>query len=257
MTGSGDSGDPRFAGIARLYGAEGLARLRDAHVAVIGLGGVGSWSVEALARSGVGALTLVDLDEVCVSNMNRQLHALENTVGQLKAEALAARIRLIHPDCRVTVLPTFFKKANAEEILATRYDYVIDAIDGVAHKARLIGMCKQKGIPVITCGAAGGKTDPAAVTIRDLTETIYDPLMAFIRKRLRKWFQFPRGDRKFGMPCVFSTEQVAGTPPVACDIREPGVRANCDYGLGAAAHVTGTFGLVAAGYVVNAIARGS
>ena len=248
--------DPRFAGTARLYGAEGLARLARAHIAVVGLGGVGSWAVEALARSGVGALTLIDLDEVCISNINRQLHALENTVGQSKGEALAARIRLINPSCRITVMPVFFKKTNAEEILAPAYDFVIDAIDGVAHKARLIGMCKQKNIPIITCGAAGGKTDAACVTIRDVTETIYDPLMAFIRKRLRKWFDFPRGDRKFGVPCVFSTEQVFEEPAAACEVKEPGVRANCDYGLGAAAHVTGTFGLLAAGYVVNRIARG-
>lgn len=257
MNESAPSADPRFAGVARLYGPEGLERLARAHVCVVGLGGVGSWAVEALARSGVGALTLVDLDEVCVSNINRQLHALENSVGQLKAEALAARIRLINAACRTEVLPVFFKKTNAEEVLSRPYDFVIDAIDGVAHKARLIGMCKQKGIPIITCGAAGGKTDATCVTIRDLTETIYDPLMAFIRKRLRKWFHFPRGDRKFGVPCVFSTEQVPETPPVACEIREPGVRANCDYGLGAAAHVTGTFGLMAAGYVVNRIARGA
>ncbi len=256
MSEAGWPADARFAGVARLYGPEGLERLARARVAVVGLGGVGSWAVEALARSGIGSLTLIDLDEVCVSNFNRQLHALENSVGQLKAEALATRIRLINPSCTVTVLPVFFKKANAEEILASPYDFIIDAIDGVAHKARLIGMCKQKGIPIITCGAAGGKTDATCVTIRDLTETIYDPLMAFIRKRLRKWFHFPRGDRKFGVPCVFSTEQVSGTPPVACEIREPGVRANCDYGLGAAAHVTGTFGLIAAGHVVNRIARG-
>lgn len=252
---TGPAGDPRFAGTARLYGAEGLARLSRAHVGVVGLGGVGSWAVEALARSGVGALTLIDLDEVCISNINRQLHALENTVGHSKGEALAARIRLINPACRITVLPVFFKKTNAEEILAPAYDFVIDAIDGVAHKARLIGMCKQKNIPIITCGAAGGKTDAACVTIRDVTETIYDPLMAFIRKRLRKWFDFPRGDRKFGVPCVFSTEQVFEEPAAACEVREPGVRANCDYSLGAVAHVTGTFGLMAAGYVVNKIAQ--
>lgn len=248
--------DPRFAGVARLYGDEGLARLSRAHVGVVGLGGVGSWAVEALARSGVGALTLIDLDEVCISNINRQLHALENTIGQSKGEALAARIRLINPACCITLMPVFFKKTNAEEILSPKYDFIIDAIDGVAHKARLIGMCKQKNIPIITCGAAGGKTDATTVTIRDVTETIYDPLMAFIRKRLRKWFHFPRGDKKFGVPCVFSTEQVFEEPVAACDVKESGVRANCDYSLGAAAHVTGTFGLMAAGYVVNRIARG-
>jgi len=254
MTEPASQVNPRFAGVARLYGADGFARLQHAHVCVVGLGGVGSWTVESLARSGVGALTLVDLDDVCISNVNRQLHALDTTIGQGKTEALAARIRLINPDCRVTALPMFLPKTTADQILATPFDYVVDAIDGVAHKARLIGMCKLKNIPVITCGGAGGKTDASMVTIRDLTQTIYDPLMAFIRKRLRKWFHFPRGDRKFGVPCVFSTEQVPGEPSRACDPGEDGVRANCDFGLGAAAHVTGTFGLLAAGYVVNAIA---
>jgi tRNA A37 threonylcarbamoyladenosine dehydratase len=246
--------NPRFAGVARLYGDEGLARLGRAHVCVVGLGGVGSWVVEALARSGVGELTLVDLDEVCVSNINRQLQALTNTVGRQKTAALADRVRLIDPDCRVHQLPVFFKRTNAEEILAPGYDFVVDAIDGVAHKARLIGMCHLKGIPVIASGGAGGKRDAGRVRVADLAETIHDPLLAFIRKRLRKWFHFPRGDRKFGIPCVFSPEPVAGGAGEACEVKESGVRANCDAGLGAVAHVTGTFGLVAAGHVVNHIA---
>lgn len=250
-----DSARAPFAGVARLYGAAGLDRLTRAHVCVVGLGGVGSWVVEALARSGLGALTLVDMDEVCVSNINRQLHALTTTVGHVKAEALAARVRLINPACRVTVIPQFFKKTTAEEILGPGYDYVVDAIDGVAHKARLIGMCKQRGIPVIASGAAGGKTDATQIRVADLSQTIYDPLLAFIRKRLRKWFHFPRGDKKFGIPCVFSPEPVQGSAGDACDPKAPGVRANCDTGLGAAAHVTGTFGLMMAGYVVNEVAR--
>lgn len=247
--------DPRFAGVGRLLGPDGLARLAAARVCVVGLGGVGSWTVEALARSGVGSLTLVDLDEVCVSNINRQLHALSNTVGQSKAEALAARIALIHPACAVKTIPLFFKKTTADEILGPGYDYVVDAIDGVAHKARLIGMCKQRGIPVIASGGAGGKTDATQIRVADLSETIYDPLLAFIRKRLRKWFDFPRGDRKFGIPCVFSPEPVAGPAGDACASREPGVRTNCDTGLGALAHVTGAFGLIMAGHVINQLAR--
>lgn len=254
MSGTVDH-DPRFAGVARLYGERGWARLAGAHVAVIGLGGVGSWVVEALARSGIGALTLVDLDEVCVSNINRQLQALDNTIGQAKGDVLAARIRLINPQCRVTVRAEFFKRTNAEELLATPFDFVVDAIDGVAHKTRLIGMCRMKHIPIITCGGAGGKTDAGQVTVRDLSQTVHDPLLAFIRKRLRKWFQFPRGDRAFGVPCVFSTEQAKPAPAGPCEVREPGVRANCDYSLGAAAHVTGTFGLMAAGYVVSELVK--
>lgn len=256
MTATG-TGPARFAGVARLYGADGLDRLGRAHVCVVGLGGVGSWVVEALARSGIGALTLVDLDEICVSNINRQLHALSNTVGQSKGEALAERVRLINPDCRVTLMQVFFKKTNAEDILGIPYDFVVDAIDGVAHKSRLIGMCHAKGIPVIASGGAGGKRDATQVQVADLADTIYDPLLAFIRKRLRKWFHFPRGDRRFGIPCVFSPEPVTEGLGDTCAAREPGVRANCDTSLGAAAHVTGTFGLVMAGYVVNRIAQGA
>jgi len=248
--------NPRFAGVARLIGRDGLDRLSRAHVCVVGLGGVGSWTVEALARSGIGALTLVDMDDVCVSNINRQLHALSETVGQLKAQALADRIRQINPDCTVTIYPVFFKKSTADEILSIPYDFVVDAIDGVAHKARLIGMSHLRGIPVIASGGAGGKRDAGHVGIADLSETIYDPLLAFIRKRLRKWFDFPRGDKRFGIPCVFSSEQVLGSAGDSCDSKAPGVRANCDTGLGAMAHVTGTFGLMAAGYVVNQIAAG-
>lgn len=247
--------DPRFAGLVRLYGPHGFARLTRAHVCVVGLGGVGSWTVEALARSGIGALTLVDLDDICISNVNRQLHALTSTVGRSKADTLAARVHEINPACRVAVVPKFFKKTTADEILAPGYDFVVDAIDGVAHKARLIGMCHQRGLPVITSGAAGGKTNAIGIRIADLAETIYDPLLAFIRKRLRKWFDFPRGDRPFGIPCVFSPEPVTGAVrDTTCAAQESGVRANCDTGLGAAAHVTGTFGLMMAGYVINALA---
>ena len=248
--------DPRFAGVARLIGRDGLDRLVRAHVCVVGLGGVGSWVVEALARSGIGALTLVDMDEICASNINRQLHALSNTVGQSKADALAARVRLINASCTVTIKPVFFKKTTADDILSVPYDYVVDAIDGVAHKARLIGLCATRGIPVIASGGAGGKRDATLIQIADLSETIYDPLLAFIRKRLRKWFHFPRGDKRFGIPCVFSPEPVSGTVGDACETKAPGVRANCDTGLGAAAHITGTFGLMAAGHVINEIAAG-
>lgn len=246
--------DPRFAGVARLIGSAGFERLTRAHVCVVGLGGVGSWVVESLARSGIGTLTLVDLDEVCISNVNRQLQALTSTVGQSKGEALAARIKEINPECRVHLIQKFFKITTADEILAAHYDFVVDAIDGVAHKARLIGMCKQAGIPVIASGAAGGKSDAALVQVSDLAQTIHDPLLAFIRKRLRKWFDFPRGDRKFGVPCVYSPEPVSGMAGDACAPKAPGVRANCDTGLGAVAHVTGTFGLMMAGYVVNQVA---
>ena len=158
----------RFGGIGRLYGKEGLERSRRAHVCVIGLGGVGSWAVEALARSGIGELTLVDLDDVCISNVNRQLHALDGELGKPKVEVLARRVQAINPDCVVHSLQAFFLKSNAREILQPRYDYVLDAIDSPARKCLLIALCRELNLPVITTGASAGRRDPTAVQVMDL-----------------------------------------------------------------------------------------
>src|ERR1017187_120937 len=151
--------ETRFGGIARLYGKSGLDKLRAAHVCVVGIGGVGTWAAEALARSGVGALTLVDLDEVCVTNINRQLHALTETVGRAKVEVMGERIRAINPDCRVTAEPKFFNEQTAEEFLAPKYDFVLDAIDTVTNKVLLLAGCREKNLPVVSCGGAGGRRD--------------------------------------------------------------------------------------------------
>jgi tRNA A37 threonylcarbamoyladenosine dehydratase len=250
----------RFAGIAKLYGAEGLARLARAHVLVVGLGGVGSWVVEALARSGVGALTLVDGDDVCVSNINRQLHAVEGVIGRPKAEVMAERVRAIHPGCRVTVRALFFIRQRAEEFFPEPYDYVVDAVDGVTAKATLIGHARRRGIPAITCGAAGGKVDPALVQVADLTAVHHDRLLMFTRKLLRKYHGFtPRGRKVFGVPAVFSPEPVR--EGLACDVGtkeeaegEADARLACDGRLGAATFVTGVFGFFAAARVINDLA---
>ncbi|HWY78608.1 MAG TPA: tRNA threonylcarbamoyladenosine dehydratase, partial [Verrucomicrobiae bacterium] len=159
--------DERFGGIARLYGPEGLARLRRAHVCVVGIGGVGSWAVEALARSGVGELTLIDLDDVCVSNVNRQLHALDGQIGRPKVEVMAARACAINPECIVHPIAAFFTQANAKELLTPRFDYVLDAIDSSSKKCLLIASCREMGIPVLTAGAAGGRRNPALVRVAD------------------------------------------------------------------------------------------
>ena len=166
----------RFGGIGRLYGKEGLERIRSAHVCVVGLGGVGRWAVEALARSGIGALTLVDLDDVCISNVNRQLHALVGELGQPKVEVMARRVRAINPDCVVHPLQAFFLKSNADEMLQTRFDYVLDAIDSPSRKCVLIAKCRERGIPIIASGAAGGRRDPAAVEVMDLAFSSRDRL---------------------------------------------------------------------------------
>ena len=250
--------DRRFGGIGRLFGRDGFDRLRRAHVCVVGLGGVGSWAVEALARSGIGHLTLVDLDDVCVSNVNRQLHAINGELGKPKVEVLARRVAAIHPDCVVHPLHAFFLKSNAAEILATPFDFVLDAIDSPARKCLLIAMCRERKIPVITTGASGGRRDPTAVKVIDLAYSSNDRLLQEVRKKLRTRYNFPRHERKFHVDCVISTEHavfprkdgsVCKTPEP-----DPDLRLDCASGFGTAAFVTGTFGFVAAGRIVERIA---
>src|ERR1700722_17902972 len=196
----------RFGGIARLYGRSGLAKLRTAHVSVIGIGGVGAWAAEALARSGVGALTLVDLDEVCASNINRQLHALTETVGRAKVEVMAERIRAINPDCRVIAKQKFFNGQTATELLAPKFNFVLDAIDSVTNKVLLLAGCRQRNLPVVACGGAGGRRDGTQVRTADLAKVSHDRLLAEVRKKLRKEFQFPADGLPMGVDCVFSAE---------------------------------------------------
>jgi tRNA threonylcarbamoyladenosine dehydratase len=256
--------DFRFGGLGRLYGVEALACLRAAHVCVVGVGGVGSWAVEALARSGVGHLTLVDLDEVCVSNVNRQLHAVNADVGRPKVEVMAERVRGINPECAVRPMIEFFTESNAASLLATRYDFVVDGIDSLTNKCRLIAICRDKQVPIVVCGGAGGRRDPTAVRVADLAFTSHDRLLQKVRDQLRKHFGFPRGEVQFGIDAVYSPE-----PPVypardgtICARREAttdaeSLRLNCDSGFGTATFVTGTFGFVAAARVVRGIAEGA
>jgi tRNA A37 threonylcarbamoyladenosine dehydratase len=248
--------DFRFGGIARLFGVEALARLRAAHVCVVGIGGVGSWAVEALARSGVGKLTLVDLDEICVSNINRQLHALDAEVGRPKVEVMAERIRGINPECEIRPALEFFTESSAASLFSTRYEYVVDAIDSITNKCRLIALCRDQQVPIITCGAAGGRRDPTQVRVADLGLTTHDRLLTKTRDVLRKEFGFPSGGKLFGVEAVYSPE-----PPVypsstggVCDRREGGaMKLNCDSGFGTATFVTGAFGFAAAARVVHRI----
>jgi tRNA A37 threonylcarbamoyladenosine dehydratase len=251
--------ETRFGALGRLYGAAGLAALKGARVAVIGLGGVGSWTVEALARSGIGSLTLVDMDEVCLSNVNRQLHALSGTVGRSKASVLAERISEIAPECAVTVENRFFTESTAEAILEPGYDWVVDAIDGTKHKCLLIARARERGQPILTCGGGGGRMDPSRVQVADLARSINDPLLLQVRKRLRQAYGFPRLKRmKFKIDCVYTDEfpvfpQADGT---VSNSREAGedYRLNCDSGYGSATFVTGTMGFMLAAEVVRRIA---
>jgi len=251
--------ETRFAGIARLYGQGGLEKLRAAHVCVVGIGGVGTWAAEALARSGVGALTLVDLDEVCASNINRQLHALTDTVGRAKVEVMAERIRAINPECRVTAEQQFFTGQTAADLLAPQFDFVLDAIDSVTNKVLLLAGCRERNLPVVACGGAGGRRDGAQVRTADLAKVSHDRLLAEVRKKLRKEFQFPADGSDMGVACVFSAEPPIYAQPdgSVCENRTAapdGTRLNCNGGLGSATFVTGAFGFAAAGIVVGQIA---
>jgi tRNA A37 threonylcarbamoyladenosine dehydratase len=253
--------ETRFGGIARLYGKSGLQKLRAAHVCVVGIGGVGTWAAEALARSGVGALTLVDLDEVCVTNINRQLHALTETVGRAKVEAMAERIRAINPDCRVTAEQKFFNEQTAEELLAPKFDFVLDAIDDVTNKVLLLVQCHDKNLSVVTCGGAGGRRELTSVRVGDLSKAGHDKLLSEVRRRLRQEHHFPAGQSAMDILCVYSVERPVFPQPdgSVCEMRsaaEDGARLNCNGGLGSATFVTGAFGFAAAGFIVRKIAEG-
>ncbi|WP_414636552.1 tRNA threonylcarbamoyladenosine dehydratase, partial [Arenimonas sp.] len=182
----------RFAGVDRLYGLGSVARLSRKHVCVVGLGGVGSWAVEALARSGIGALTLIDADDVCVSNTNRQLHALDGHYGRGKAEVLAERCRAINPAIRVEVIASFLTPSNLGELLDRGYDLVVDACDSFRSKVELIAWCRRRKLPLVVSGSAGGRTDATQVRVRDLSRTEHDALLALVRKKLRSEFNFPK-----------------------------------------------------------------
>lgn len=253
-----DYGD-RFGGIARLYGVAGAERLRRAHVAVVGIGGVGSWVVEGLARSGIGRLTLIDLDEVCVTNVNRQLPALDGEIGRPKVEVMADRARRINPECDARALMQYFTAESAASILAEGFDTVVDAIDQVGNKCLLLAECKKRGLFVATTGGAGGRRDPSQVKLADLAFTTHDPLLQEVRKVLRREHGFPDGKAdSFGIPCVYSPEprkfpQADGT---VCETPEAGseLRLDCRSGYGTASFVTGAFGLMAASVVVSHLA---
>jgi tRNA A37 threonylcarbamoyladenosine dehydratase len=251
--------DARFSGISRLFGASSSERLQNAHICVIGLGGVGSWAVEGLARSGIGELTLVDLDDVCISNVNRQLHALDGTFGKPKVEVMAQRALAINPHCKIHARHEFFLKSNAEAILTSDFDYVLDAIDSPSRKCVLIAACRQKAIPVITTGGAAGRRDPTAVEVVDLAFTSHDRLLEEVRGKLRLKYDFPRGKNPFGVECVLSRETVVYPKKdgSVCEQRSDtnDLRIDCNSGFGTASFVTGTFGLVAAGRIVQKLAE--
>lgn len=249
----------RFGGLGRLYGTAALPRLQGAHVAVVGVGGVGSWTVEGLARSGIGALTLIDLDDVCVTNVNRQLPALDGNIGRPKVAALAERVKLINPECRVTTVTEFFTAESAGRLLATPYDWVIDCIDAVANKALLIAECGKRGRRVVTVGGAGGKRDATRIRVTDLGDSHGDDLLKLVRRKLRRDHGFAKGEgNSYDIPCVSSQEKPVFPWADGTCATEPeegsSLKLDCASGFGTAVFVTAAFGFAAAGEVVRQVA---
>lgn len=253
----------RFGGVGRLFGREALPRLHAAHVCIAGVGGVGSWAVEALARSGVGRLTLIDLDDVCITNVNRQLPAVEGQIGRPKVLALAERVRLINPACQAEPVMEFLTPATADRLLSPLFDYVIDAVDRMSIKALIIAGCRDRGRRVISVGGAGGRRDPTQIRTGDIGES-GDPLLRLVRKRLRREHGFDpgahRGITRVGVMGVWSVEKPVFPWSDGTCASEPEPESNlkldCESGFGTAMFVTAAFGLAAAGWVVRGLAAG-
>lgn len=254
----------RFDRMGRLVGDAKMKRLMDAHVMVIGLGGVGSYAAEMIVRSGIGKVTLVDFDQICITNVNRQLHAMQGVIGKYKGDILAQRFAKVNPKAEIVPINAFYNYEHADEILAHKPDYIIDAIDSVTSKAHLLNECRQRNIKVVCSAGAGGRMDPTMVQIADLGKSKVDPLARMIRKILRTKYQHP-GNSNFGIPCVFSTEPVREPMELAYDGGK-GFRCVCPQGdneyftcdnrnliLGTAGFVTGAFGLSCASVVVRHI----
>ncbi len=248
-----------FAPINKLYGSQAAARLAEAHVCVVGVGGVGSWAVEALARSGVGRITMIDGDEVCVSNSNRQLQALAGNYGKAKVAVLAERMRSINPEVQINAIQEMLTTQSLERHLKQGYDYVLDACDSFRVKVEMIAYCKRNKIRLLVVGAAGGRTDPTLIRIKDLSNTEQDKLLALTRAKLREEFNFTRNPKRyFGVRAVYSLENVRYPAPDGgvCFNRlekntAEGGKLDCDGGLGVAVFVTATFAMVAVAEIVT------
>ena len=252
--------EEKFGNLSRVYGDEVMLKLRDAHICVIGIGGVGSWAAESLARTGVGNITLVDGDDIHSSNVNRQIHTLESTIGQSKVEVMQRRILDINPDCSVHTIEKCLDSDNAREVLERGYDCVIDAIDLIKTKAYIIYCCKRNKIPVVTTGGAGGLIDPTKIEVADLARTWNDPLASKVRSELRYHHNFTRNKKyTFRVPCVYSIEQPRypdeegnigyAKPNVA------GLSLDCNYGYGSSVAVTATFGFTAAARAIDLVIK--
>lgn len=258
----------RFGGIARLYGTKELAKLASAHVLIVGLGGVGSWVVEALTRSGIGQLTIVDLDDVCITNTNRQLCATVETIGHSKALTLKKRAQSINPEIKINCIEEFFSEKTFENIISTSYDFVVDCIDSLDSKCLLVSECHKRNIPIITIGGAAGKIDPTQIKIDDLAFSMNDSLLQRLRKKLRRDYGFKKtpgkslkSRKKMGIFCLYSPEpqRYPNANGEVCNTPDPetNLKLDCQTGMGSSLMVTGTFAFMAASIVVKEITQTS
>jgi tRNA A37 threonylcarbamoyladenosine dehydratase len=248
---------PVFSGIQRLYGLQGYEKLSHSHVTVIGIGGVGSWAAECLARTGVGSITLIDLDDISKSNINRQLHALHSTIEATKVDIMKTRILDINPECKVNAIEDFVTSETVSEYINTQCDVIIDAVDSISAKAEMIAFCKRNKIKIITVGGAGGQIDPLQITVSDLAKTIQDPLAAKLRSELRRKFNFSKNPkRNFGVECVYSTEQLRypradGSVGYEKQAQQGAGKMDCSSGFGSFVGVTSNFGMIAASRAIR------
>ncbi len=251
--------EKRIAGVARLYGDKAVEVFQHSHITIIGIGGVGAWVAEALARTGIGQLTLIDLDEICVSNINRQVHALTETVGQSKTSVMKARIKSINPSCEVNEINDFVGYENLEKCLSTDYDYVVDAIDSAAIKAAILNWCKRNKVKSICIGGAGGKINPAEIKVGDLNRTKNDPLLAKVRSQLRAYHGFSRNPKRtYSLECVYSTEQARFPDGEgSTTFKKPGglIGMDCSSGFGAVTHITATFAFFATARLIEKLLK--
>lgn len=251
----------RFNGVASLYGRAALDKFKRAHITIVGIGGVGSWAAEAIARNGIGKITLIDMDVVAESNINRQLHALSNTLGKNKIDVMAERIRNINAECKVVLIDDFIDLDNPQSLISATNDFVIDCIDNAKVKAALIANCKRRKIKIITTGGAGGQTDPGLIRLSDLSRTEHDPLLSKTRKLLRQNYGFTQNPKRhFAVPCVYSTEHIKYQTAEGeiTSLKSEAYTAkdlSCAGGLGSSVMVTASFGFRAAAYVMQKLVK--
>jgi tRNA A37 threonylcarbamoyladenosine dehydratase len=251
----------RFGGIIRLYGTRAFLKLQQSHALIVGIGGVGSWTAEALCRSGFGAISLIDMDDICITNSNRQVHTLDENIGQLKTKTMATRLQSINPEIEVNSKEDFLDKNNLSKYINQNYSIIIDAIDNAIDKTELIAFCTKNNIPIITVGSSGGKKDPSRITFGDLQKTTGDPLFAKIRNNLRRYHGFSRNTKKnFGVEAIYSEESMVfpddqGEICTTKSFLEGHEKLDCSGGYGAATMVTASFGFLAASRAIEMLIK--